>query len=125
MSRIYFISVLSILILNFTISTGLHDEHLIKKLYNELDNGKQAEFKRYLIFELNRAEIRDNDYFIRIVKDFFLSNGIQSVVYNVKDEIFIAAFHRDQAKDININTIKSYFDKAFIDIKWHKNKYNS
>lgn len=80
------------------------------------DNETQNQVRRYMIFDINKSEINDPEYFRRVVSDFFLSNGFQSGIYNIKNKKFIAYLSKEDP--IKIKVVREYFGKAFNSISW-------
>lgn len=105
------------LIFKLSYSVAIYDNNEINELWKDITtNSKQNKLRRYMIFEINSNEINDPDYFTRLLTDFFLSNGYQSGLYNIKNKLFIA--YLSKKDNIKIKSIRDYFGKAFNKIYW-------
>ena len=118
-SAIFFIFFSNI---KYTQEEPLFEKNEIDTIWKDITtNEKQNQLRRYMIFEINEDEIKNPDYFIRILTDFFLSNGYQSGLYNIKNKIFLS--YLSKTDDIKIKAVRDYFGNAFKKIYWF-NKNN-
>lgn len=98
----------------------IRDQQEIDQLYADILYGKDTKQRKYIIFELNKDEINDTDFFQRLVKDFFTSAGVNSEVFNIKDEYYIAFLHK--MAEVKIQKIRDHFGKSFKKIYYFKRK---
>ena len=108
-------------IILFIYSEAVFDEKTIENLYKDMvENHQQNKLRRYMIFQINREEIKQPEHFSRLVVDFFNFGGFQNGVYNIRNQYYVAFLSKKD--EIKIKDVREHFGKAFIKVFWFDKK---
>lgn len=114
-------SLLLFSLINISSSIALKEEKEIEETYKDMTfNKEQNKLRRYMIFEINKEEIKDPENFSRVIVDFFLSNNYQNGVYNLNNRMYVA--YLSKTDDIKIKQVREYFGNAFTKVYWYNSK---
>lgn len=115
--------ILSLSFIVYSISEAVFDEKTIQNLYKDMtENHQQNKLRRYMIFKINREEIKQPEHFSRLVVDFFNFGGFQNGVYNIRNQYYIAFLAKKD--EIKIKDVRDHFGNAFTKIFWFDKKNN-